>query len=85
MRGPNVRELLTLIYVGFDSDGRGNKRRQPESVHSSSTPDDDDDSYLPLPVQKKKLTVGTGYAGDVREDVSDYIVRLQILKFSIVG
>jgi hypothetical protein len=53
-----------------DADSRGNKRRQPEPVHNSSTPDDDDDSYPPLPVQKKKIKVGTGYAGDVREDVS---------------
>ena len=51
------------------SEDGGNKRKQSEPVHSSSTPDDDDDSHVPLPVQKKKQKVGTGYAGDIREDV----------------
>ncbi|KAI0035657.1 hypothetical protein K488DRAFT_82845 [Vararia minispora EC-137] len=63
-----------------DVDGRGNKRRQPEPVHNSSTPDDDDDSYPPLPVQKKKLKVGTGYAGDVREDTSGHSEAMALQK-----
>jgi hypothetical protein len=33
-------------------------------------PDDDDDSYLTPPAQGKKPKVGTGYAGDQKEDVS---------------
>ena len=31
--------------------------------------DDDDDSYYPIVVQGKKAKLGTGYAGDAREDV----------------
>lgn len=31
--------------------------------------DDDDDGYFPIVVQGKKAKLGTGYAGDAREDV----------------
>ena len=31
--------------------------------------DDDDDGYFPIVVQGKKPKLGTGYAGDAREDV----------------
>lgn len=30
---------------------------------------DDDDAYFTVPVQGKKAKLGTGYAGDAREDV----------------
>ena len=31
--------------------------------------DDDDEGYFPIVVQGKKAKLGTGYAGDAREDV----------------
>ena len=65
--------MLETLYLDQtadrDADDGGSKRKQSEPVHSSSTPDDDDDNYVPLPAQKKIKKVGTGYAGDVREDV----------------
>jgi hypothetical protein len=52
-----------------------NKRRKTNLHSSSSTPkgdDDDDDSYyMSLPVGKKSKG-GIGYAGEVKEDVSDH-------------
>jgi len=51
-----------------------NKRRKTD-LHFSSTAkgdDDDDDSYyMSLPVGKKSKG-GIGYAGEVKEDVSDH-------------
>ena len=54
--------------IGLDGDS---KRRKTNSNKNSPSPgdDDDDEHYPPVPVLKKKLKVGTGYAGDAREDV----------------
>ncbi|KAI0775857.1 ubiquitin conjugating enzyme family protein [Trametes elegans] len=38
--------------------------------------DDDDDVYYPIPVQGKKPKLGTGYAGDAREDTSGQLEAL---------
>ncbi|KAI1795079.1 ubiquitin conjugating enzyme family protein [Ganoderma leucocontextum] len=38
--------------------------------------DDDDDGYFPIVVQGKKAKLGTGYAGDAREDMSGQLEAL---------
>jgi hypothetical protein len=60
--------------LGSENKVRTSKRRKTDPVISASMildPDDDDDNYLSPPAQGKKLKVGTGYAGDQKEDVSD--------------
>lgn len=57
-----------------DTQPRNNKRRKVDSSgtrvssHSSTPVDDDDDVYYAT-LQGKKAKGGTGYAGDVKEDV----------------
>lgn len=48
------------------------KRRKAEmhALLASDFDDDDDDDHYPPVNQAKKLKLGVGYAGDVREDVS---------------
>lgn len=49
--------------------GRRRKAAGTPSPHGSTSLDDED--YLPgIPIVGKKAKLGTGYAGDVREDVS---------------
>ena len=72
--------LLEQLYhdqlqypLGPENKARTSKRRKTDPVINTSMildPDDDDDSYLTPPAQGKKLKVGTGYAGDQKEDVS---------------
>ncbi len=58
-------------------DRTSRKRRKPEApIHHPivlgdphDEDDDDDDAYYPIVVQGKKAKLGTGYAGDAREDV----------------
>lgn len=49
------------------------KRRKADIIPVPQPPDlddDDDDDHYPPVSQAKKLKLGVGYAGDVREDVS---------------
>ncbi|KAI0737682.1 ubiquitin conjugating enzyme family protein [Daedaleopsis nitida] len=61
------------------------KRRKPEvtappivvgDMHDDD--DDDDDGYYPIVVQGKKAKLGTGYAGDAREDMSGQVEALNL-------
>ena len=66
------------------SDRTSRKRRKPEApIHPAPVAgephdddDDDDDAYYPIVVQGKKAKLGTGYAGDAREDVCFVSFRL---------
>ncbi|KAI0065922.1 hypothetical protein BV25DRAFT_1797993 [Artomyces pyxidatus] len=56
-----------------ESRSRSNKRKKVEPVNNSAIPldiDDDDDAYMTPPAQGKKLKVGIGYAGDLKEDTT---------------
>ncbi len=56
------------------------KRRKAELLsffQPSDLDDDDDDDHYPPVNQAKKLKLGVGYAGDVREDVSPPITLLR--------
>ena len=51
------------------------KRRKPQTVQAHHADlDDDDDAYPPPPSKGKKAKLGIGYAGDIREDVSQTLV-----------
>ena len=57
-------------------DRTSRKRRKPEAPAPAAEvadmlddDDDDDDEFYPAMVQGKKPKLGTGYAGDAREDV----------------
>ncbi|KAH8999197.1 hypothetical protein EDB92DRAFT_1832949 [Lactarius akahatsu] len=59
--------------LGPENKVRTSKRRKTDSTINTSMildPDDDDDSYLTPPAQGKKPKVGTGYAGDQKEDTT---------------
>ena len=61
--------------LGPENKIRTTKRRKTDPVFSAPMildPDDDDDNYLSPPSQGKKSKLGVGYAGDQKEDVSDY-------------
>ncbi|EJF62236.1 ubiquitin conjugating enzyme family protein [Dichomitus squalens] len=42
--------------------------------------DDDDDVYYPIVIQGKKAKLGTGYAGDAREDMSGHLEAMNAQK-----
>ncbi|TFY83061.1 hypothetical protein EWM64_g951 [Hericium alpestre] len=59
--------------VAGNSDGkaRTSKRRKVETTPVPGEGDDEDDAFMTPPVQgSKKLKVGTGYAGDQKEDTT---------------
>ncbi|KAH9939239.1 ubiquitin conjugating enzyme family protein [Epithele typhae] len=69
------------------SDKTSRKRRKPDAPASHLIPtelheddDDDEDNYYPNLVKGKKPKLGTGYAGDVREDMSGQLEALQAQK-----
>ncbi|KAI0321805.1 hypothetical protein OF83DRAFT_1097239 [Amylostereum chailletii] len=71
--GLSMLEALYHDQVQNPGPDGDTKRRKTSSSNASPAPgevDDDEDHYPPFPVQKKKLKVGTGYAGDVREDTT---------------
>ncbi|KAI0711061.1 ubiquitin conjugating enzyme family protein [Cerioporus squamosus] len=68
-------------------DRTSRKRRKPEAPAPPAAvadmlddDDDDDDSYYPIVVQGKKAKLGTGYAGDAREDMSGQLEALNAQK-----
>ncbi|KZT70316.1 hypothetical protein DAEQUDRAFT_689428 [Daedalea quercina L-15889] len=60
------------------SNTKGGKRRNadPAPFPADLDDDDDDDGYYPPPTHGKKAKLGTGYAGDIREDTSGQIEAL---------
>ncbi|CDO68460.1 hypothetical protein BN946_scf184760.g16 [Trametes cinnabarina] len=67
----------TQKYVGRTS----RKRRKMEIPHVippnvNDDEEDDEDIHYPVPVQGKKAKLGTGYAGDAREDMSGQLEAL---------
>ncbi|TFK93617.1 ubiquitin conjugating enzyme family protein [Polyporus arcularius HHB13444] len=68
-------------------DRTSRKRRKPEApapltavADMLDDDDDDDDSYYPNVVQGKKAKLGTGYAGDAREDMSGQLEAMNAQK-----
>lgn len=55
---------------------KGAKRRNADPIHLPADLDDDDDdeTYYAAVTHGKKAKLGTGYAGDVREDVGEAVL-----------
>ncbi|OSD04457.1 ubiquitin conjugating enzyme family protein [Trametes coccinea BRFM310] len=75
-----AEESLTLRKLG---DRTSRKRRKMEFPHvmaplMNDDEDEDEDIYYSAPVQGKKPKLGTGYAGDIREDMSGQLAAMQI-------
>ncbi|RPD67361.1 ubiquitin conjugating enzyme family protein [Lentinus tigrinus ALCF2SS1-7] len=67
------------------SDRTSRKRRKPEAPVAAvadvlDDDDDDDDAFYPTIMQGKKPKLGTGYAGDAREDMSGQLEALNAQK-----
>ncbi|KAI0650839.1 ubiquitin conjugating enzyme family protein [Trametes meyenii] len=62
-------------------DRTSRKRRKVEAppiptVELNDDDEEDEEAYYPIPIQGKKAKLGTGYAGDVREDMSGQVEAL---------
>ncbi|KAI0677647.1 ubiquitin conjugating enzyme family protein [Trametes maxima] len=62
-------------------DRTSRKRRKMEAppaptLELNDEDDEDEEAYYPIPIQGKKAKLGTGYAGDVREDMSGQLEAL---------
>ncbi|KAI0832813.1 ubiquitin conjugating enzyme family protein [Trametes gibbosa] len=68
--------------AGVKSGDRSSRKKRKMEALPITTPDlndddyDDEDVYYPIPVQGKKPKLGTGYAGDAREDMSGQVEAL---------